>query len=203
MPLATVCAATDGYFSQNCDGYEYLDGTDPFSLSAEAVLRLKEKQDTPAQGKLYTSQTWYGVCAADTEVAAQFAQGNTYEVPYLWGQTLRATLSAVRSEGAQSLLVFEFYGIPRGGIVRTFEANVVHTTLSGIRIPKTAIFEDGGVFFVRVYAGEALWLRTVEIVADCGRCVFVRGGKSTEYQGKKRYPLKAGEAIYINYQVKE
>ncbi|MBO5790813.1 MAG: hypothetical protein J6R40_06605 [Clostridia bacterium] len=202
-PLATVCAQADGYFSPDCDGFECFDGADPLSFTVEQVLHFKEKQDTPAQGKLYTSQSWYALAVVEAEVAAQFAQGKSYEVPYLWGQVLRATLSAIRTAGAQSLLVFAFYGIPKGGIARTFTANVAHTTLSGMRIPKSAIFEDGGVFFVRVYAGEAVWLRTVEIVAHSGRCVFAKGGKSIEYKGKKRYPLKAGESIYINYEAKE
>ena len=201
-PSAVLYAGQDGYFAQNCDGYEYLDGINPATVEIAQLQAPKRQADAQGVGKLYTSQTWYGAAVTDEETAAVFVQGKTYQIPYA-GDTLSATLAFLRTEGAEVILVFEFYGIPSGGIPRTFAANVIYKSVYGMRIPKSAILEDEGKLFVRVYAGEAVWLRVVQMMSDCGRTVIVKGGENTTYQEKKRYPLKAGERIYINFQTEE
>lgn len=195
-------AEQDGYFVPNCDGYECLDGIHPASLTIEQLQAPKRQEDAEGAGKLYTSQTWYGAAVTDVETAAAFSQKKTYKIPCA-GKTLSATLAFVHTKGEEAMLIFEFYGIPSGGIPRTFAANVIYKSVYGMRIPKSAILEDEGKLFVRVYAGEALWLKTVQIVSDCGKTAIVKGGETATYKEKKRYPLKAGEGIYINYQAEE
>lgn len=201
-PSNVLYAEQDGYFVQSCDGYEYLDGINPATVEIAQLQALKRKADASGEGKLYTSQTWYGAAVTNIETAAEFSQKKTYQISYA-GKALSAALASVRTQGEEAVLIFEFYGIPEGGIPRTFKANVTYRSVHGMRIPKSAIFEDGGVLFVRVYAGEAVWLRVAEIVSDCGKSAIVKGGESVTYQEKKRYPLKAGEGIYINYQAEE
>lgn len=198
-PLFTVKAEADGWFTPFCDGFEALDRTDPHALTAKDVRQWRDRgQQPPAQGKLYTSPYWYAAAAVSKETADLFEAQRTYELPYGAGQTLSAVL-VKKQQGQEVLLLFEIYGIPEGGIRRTFTATVTYATLQGLRIPKAALLELPQTWAVRVYAGQAVWLRSVSLVADCGRFVFVKGGAVVKGQGEPTlYPLKENESIYLD-----
>lgn len=168
-----------GYFYSYTDG-----GEDAFDFASAESLTLAEyrvkaslaNENDGAIGKIVLSPAWYLLLPVSEDEAKQFKAGQSYDVRFGGdGITLSMKLEAKNADGGESLLVFKSSRMPSGFLFDR-EQNVSVTTgsITGYKIPASALRVLDGVVGVYVQSGNNIKFRVVEQIYESGAYTFVR-----------------------------
>ncbi len=183
----SITAPVSGYFSSVTDGYEAL--LTPAFLETATVSALDKytglvSQDTGAIGKLVTSQKWYFAAIVPRESVSELRVGSRIDVNFaddFYG-TVRMKIERISPpEKERCILVLSSESYIQSAVsARTETADLVFSTLSGLRVPKTAIYvNEAGESGVYVLVGaEARW-KSIHILTDYGDSYIVELDKSS------------------------
>lgn len=182
-----VTAPVSGYFSSAADGLEAQ--LTPSFLETATVSALKkfenaDRGEVNAVGKLVTSQKWYFAAIVPAQNLSALKLGDRIDVKFAYDfyETVRMKVERISaSEGDVCILVLssESY-IQQAVTARNQTANLVFADLSGLRVPKTAIYADennqSGVYVLE--GAEAAW-KPITILYDNGDSFIVELDKSS------------------------
>lgn len=182
-----VTAPVSGYFSSAADGLEAQ--LTPSFLETATVSALKKfenanRGEVNAVGKLVTSQKWYFAAIVPAQNLSALKLGDRIDVKFAYDfyETVQMKVERISaSEGDVCILVLssESY-IQQAVTARNQTANLVFADLSGLRVPKTAIYADennqSGVYVLE--GAEAAW-KPITILYDNGDSFIVELDKSS------------------------
>ena len=167
-----------GYF------YSYVDGRESvFSISAAEQMTaesfhnltgdgfLTQSIDEGAYGKLSESSEWRFVVKISSVFEGYFKQGEQYEFTFVEnGNTIvPMTLTTVIDDTVQGgkILVFATDRLPDGFVFgRCQSVSVEVSSISGIYVPKSAVYRRGGSYCVYVLRGSVVCYRRVEVLYE-------------------------------------
>lgn len=173
-----VYTNTAGYFYSTADGYE--SGFD-YSLvesltpsGYRAVLNAGA-QATDAVGKIVLRAGWYFVSAVKKEDALPLSVGSSYAVDFAASdERINMTLVAKNEENGEVLLVFRTQSMPENfDFSRTQRASVVYGSITGYRVPSSALRVVDGVVGVYVRSGSTILFRTADVLYESGAYAYV------------------------------
>ena len=182
-----VNAPVSGYFSSVADGYENV--LTPTFLETATVSSLKKIDGIPHQelgviGKLVTSQKWYYAAIVPCQNVSELELGDRIDVNFAYDfyETVRMKVERISpSEGNECILVLSSESFIQDAVSsRTETADLVFSDLSGLRVPKTAIYANeenqSGVYVLE--GAEARW-KAITILYDDGDSFIVAQDKSS------------------------
>ncbi len=192
---SSVKAPFAGYFYSYADGGEGIfDFENAKSLTASEYrvkLGLMDESGGNAVGKIVRSPKWYLLLPVGTEEARLFKAGGSYEVSFeADGIKLTMLLEAKNDGENESLLVFSS-SLMRGGFSfdRMQNVSVTASTVSGYKLPSSALRVVDGYVGVYIRSGNNIKFRVVEQLYESGAYVFV----STETEGVTLYQNDSDE----------
>lgn len=182
-----VTAPVSGYFSSAADGLEAQ--LTPSFLETATVSALKKfenanRGEVNAVGKLVTSQKWYFAAIVPAQNLSALKLGDRIDVKFAYDfyETVQMKVERIsESEGEGCILVLssESY-IQQAVSARNQTADLVFADLTGLRVPKTAIYADennqSGVYVLE--GAEAAW-KPIKILYDNGDSFIVELDKSS------------------------
>lgn len=140
-----ITAPEAGLYSAEVDGYETVLTPDILAeLTPSKLSAVKADESvTSSVGKLVLGDSWYYVAAMDADEAAALQEEGSLTLRFSKGvtQTLSVSISSVGPE-ENGRVVVAFEGrryLPELTLLRQQRAEVIHSTVSGIRIPKEAL----------------------------------------------------------------
>lgn len=140
-----ITAPESGLYSAEVDGYETVLTPDILAeLTPSQLSAVKADESVSSSvGKLVLGDSWYYAAAMDAEDAQQLQEEGSLTLQFSKGvtQALSVTISSVGPE-ENGRVVVAFEGrryLPELTLLRQQRAEVVHSTVSGIRIPKEAL----------------------------------------------------------------
>ena len=173
--LDTVSAPCAGWFYSSADGYEEM--FDPAKLDAMTVEEFNELiSSAPAStantaGKLALDYKWYLALEAPSSEAGKLKEGASCDVSFAYngGQTIRMTVERVVTgkDRARALLILSSTQvIPGFSFSRRQTVDVTVETLTGIRVPRSAVRLVDGVRGVYVFDGVYANFRRIEVLRE-------------------------------------
>lgn len=175
-----VRASRAGYFYSYADGCETVFSYDSAETLTPAEYRAglasMQSASAGAIGKIVLYPRWYLLCPVSEEEAKALQAGSTY-VLYFSGSGTRIsmTLAAKNAGDGEVLLVFSTQVMPDGfDFDRTQKVSVVTETVSGYRLPASALRVVDGSVGVYIRSGNTVKFRLVEVFYESGAYVFVR-----------------------------
>lgn len=183
-----ISAPAAGWFSGTVDGLE--EHLTPEFLETASVSALEKysrsslQRDPNAVGKLVSSPKWYYAAIVPSLNVQDLKEGSRVEVNFVYDFYQPITMKVERispSEGDRCILVLssESY-IQEAVSTRLQTADLIFEDLSGLRVPKTAIYvNDEGRSGVYVLEGaDAKW-KEIKILYDDGDSYIVELDKSS------------------------
>ena len=145
-----VTAQRSGIFSAQVDGYESLltpDTLEGFSPSElDSLAGQSVSADTGAVGKLITDTTWYFICPLTEEEAGRLTEGSTVQVRFSrdWSGQVPMTVERISApeEGRVAVILSSTRFLSDTTLLRRQTVEIVFSSPSGIRVPKSAIRVD-------------------------------------------------------------
>ena len=181
-----VTAPVSGWFSGVADGYE--EDLTPEFLETARVAELDRysgisRRETGAFGKLVTAQKWYFAAVVPGINVETLELGDTVDVSFAYDfyETVPMRVERVSDpeDGRRVLVLSSEAYIQYAVSSRTQSADLVFSNLSGLRVPKTAIYVVEGKSGVYVLEGaEAKW-KPIEILCDNGDSFIVKLDKTS------------------------
>lgn len=198
--------ATDsGYFYSYADGLEStftLKAADDMTAERYSQLTATKapKVSERVYGKLSDSAEWRFVVKVTDDEKSFFKTGETYELKFTEnGNTvipMTLTSSINEDEDGGRILVFSTNRLPDGFVFnRCQTVSIEVSAVSGIYVPKSAVYTDGGVQHVYVLKGSVVSYRRIEIVYE-GKDYYLVSEKST-VESRAEY-LGTNELIIVN-----
>lgn len=191
----TVYAPVSGTFSSNVDGFEHVNPTAvsdiiPFELTSIFSSPTK----TAGSCKLVTEFKWYYATIMDAADASRLTAGRQVNVQFTgaYHESMELYIEKIgRKENDECVVLFSCNRfVHEITPMRQLRAEVVVAVISGIRVPKEAIYlDDNGKTFIYIQTGVRAERVDVEILIESGDSYLVRDGAQTGS------PLRAGSAI--------
>ncbi|MBQ4599058.1 MAG: hypothetical protein IJB19_04030 [Clostridia bacterium] len=175
-----VRASRAGYFYSYADGGETVFNYDSVESLTPAEYRagLSAMQSASAGtvGKIVLYPRWYLLCPVAEEEAKTLKAGSTYTLYFAGGsERLSMTLSAKNEGDGEVLLVFSTLEMPEDfDFDRTQKVSIVTETISGYKLPASALRIVDGNVGVYIRSGNTVKFRLVEVFYESGAYVFVR-----------------------------
>lgn len=205
---AVIQAPLAGYFYSSTDGYEgAIDYETVETLTPDAYRKALAAAplSSGALGKIVRYPKWYLVCMADKETGAALRAGKNYALLFSAGRVeISMRLAAVNTDDTGALLIFSTQMMPENfDFARTQRVSLVTETVSGYKLPASALRLVDGCVGVYVRSGNTIKFRLADVIYENGGAVFV----SASTQGKTLYaddgdPANdlycAGLALYDN-----
>lgn len=174
-----IYAPVAGYF------YDYVDGGEGvfnyssiISLTPDEYRKGLEKleTDTDAAGKIVRVPMWYYVCAVPKEDCTVLEEGRKYDLLFNNGDlTLNMKLAAKNTAGDETLLVFSTNEMPQGfDFSREQKVSVVTGSVSGYRVPSSALRVADGTVGVYVRSGNTIVFRVCDVLHESGSYSYIR-----------------------------
>lgn len=143
-----VTAAAQGLFSSAADGFEHItpqsvDGIGPREL--RGLMESPQSVDGSVVGKLADPLEWYFAALVSIDAAERFKVGDTAYLDFgrYQSEPLRASVWSVNGMGGEAVVVFRFTSAAAEMLsVRNASAKIVFGSVSGIRVPKEAVYEE-------------------------------------------------------------
>lgn len=143
-----VTAAAQGLFSSAADGFEHItpqsvDGIGPREL--RGLMESPQSVDGSVVGKLADPLEWYFAALVSIDAAERFKVGDTAYLDFgrYQSEPLRASVWSVNGMGEEAVVVFRFTSAAAEMLsVRNASAKIVFGSVSGIRVPKEAVYEE-------------------------------------------------------------
>lgn len=192
---SSVTAPFAGYFYSYADGGEgVFDFNSAKSLTADEYrvkIGLMGDADRTAVGKIVRSPKWYLMLPVSTDEAKLFNAESKYDVLFeADGIKLSMLLEARNDSEGESLLVFSSSLMPGGfSFDRMQNVSVVASSVSGYKLPLSALRVVDGYVGVYIRSGNNIKFRVVEQLYESGTYVFV----STKTEGVTLYQSDSDE----------
>jgi len=145
-----ITAASQGLFFSLTDGFEYIS---PASLEGVNPQKLRELMNSPKPaegpviGKLADPLEWYFAAIIPSEGAQKLKIGDTATLDFgrYQREPLKASVWSVNAGTGEAVVIFRFTSAAADMLaVRSASADVVFGTISGLRVPKDAVYEEQG-----------------------------------------------------------
>ena len=184
-----VRASRAGYFYSYADGgetgfaYDSVGKLTPAEY--HAGLSTMQAASAGTVGKIVLYPRWYLLCPVREEEAASLKAGGTYTLYFSGsGERISMTLSAKNAGDGEVLLVFSTLEMPDSfDFDRTQKISIVTDTVSGYKLPASALRIVDGSVGVYIRSGNTVKFRLVEVFYESGAYVFVR----TDTEGQTLY----------------
>ncbi len=187
-------ASDSGYFFYYSDGLEALAPAQLSELSSvkvDALLKQCENAQLAAQPKLVTDYTWYFVFNMATPKAIQISGKNlSIRFPAISDEPVQTTIETAQKDGSTTgntaIKVSSRNGISQLGECRVEQAEVIISSVKGLRVPVTAIrtvTNEDGTEQAGVYAvvGPEMVFRKINVLVSDGEfavCEYKNIGNS-------------------------
>ncbi len=168
-----ILADGSGYYISAVDGYESLcNSSDVESITpanAEKLLSASPKSvPDNVMGKLVTGFDWYIVCVLDVKQISQLSVGSkiTIDFPYAATENLKAEVAAVNVSGASKAAVVLKCKTMNDELanMRVEDVELIFKTITGYKIPSSAVREVDGVKGVYILRSSLVNFREINIV---------------------------------------
>lgn len=170
-----IFAEYPGIFSAYVDGYEHIspdslnDSMTPAALAD--LFSSKSAIPNSALGKMISDITWYYAAVVDAAAAQKLEPGQTVEMRFskTYSSTLDMNVEFIGpEEGGDHVVVFSSNRYMSDiAPIRDMTADIIFTSISGIRIPKEAVHLDTeGNAFVYLLSGLQAQQTDVEIIGE-------------------------------------
>ena len=184
-----IRAKEAGYFYDYSDGGEKVfDYGKITSLSPEEYRLGREKlavSSSNAAGKIVTVPKWYFVCTLAKSESAMLSEGKSYDLLFrMSDMSVKMKLEKKNSTGEETLLVFSAKEMQSGfDFSREQKATVTADTVSGYRVPSSALRMVDGTVGVYIRSGNTIKFRVCEVIYESGAYALI----NTETEGVTLY----------------
>lgn len=174
-----IFAPESGYFySGAADGYETrIDyaAVERLTPSAYRTATTEAPAVSDAVGKLVRRARWYFVAPADKEAALGFTVGKSYRLDFAASDVrISMTLAAKNEEDGEVLLIFSTQEMPSDfDFSRAQRVTAVYGTVTGYRVPSSALRVVDGHVGVYVRAGGTIRFCTADVLDESGAYVYI------------------------------
>ena len=194
-----VRAERTGTYSAVCDGYEkvltpkFLEKITPGKLRS-----IKPGSDTADVGKLVYGERWYYAAILPEEEAQSFEPGAEVTLRFAKGLELDVpaqVYSVSKPEKGECVVVWaaDQY-VSQVAALRSIQAEVIHHSYHGLRIPATALhLDEDGQAGIYCLVGVKAWFKPVEVVYQTGNYALVRPDR----EAREQNILRSGDEVIV------
>lgn len=176
---SAILAGKAGTFSAAVDGYESV--LTPERLKEMTVAEFESVQpdetDANAIGRLVTSATWYYACVVPASELSGVEEGNratlTFARDYYQPVTMRVARLGGNEAGSRLLVLSSDRALQNVTLLRQQSAEIVFTSYSGLRVPKSAVRVENGQTGVYILEGTLAKWKPITILHDTGESYVV------------------------------
>lgn len=176
---SAILAGKAGTFSAAVDGYESV--LTPERLMEMTVAEFESVQpdetDANAIGRLVTSATWYYACVVPASELSGVEEGDratlTFARDYYQPVTMRVARLGGNEAGSRLLVLSSDRALQNVTLLRQQSAEIVFTSYSGLRVPKTAVRVENGQTGVYILEGTLAKWKPITILHDTGESYVV------------------------------
>ena len=176
---SAILAGKAGTFSAAVDGYESV--LTPERLMEMTVAEFESVQpdetDANAIGRLVTSATWYYACVVPASELSGVEEGNratlTFAREYYQPVTMRVARLGGNEAGSRLLVLSSDRALQNVTLLRQQSAEIVFTSYSGLRVPKSAVRVENGQTGVYILEGTLAKWKPIAILHDTGESYVV------------------------------
>ena len=171
---SAILAGKAGTFSAAVDGYESV--LTPERLMEMTVAEFESVQpdetDANAIGRLVTSATWYYACVVPASELSGVEEGDratlTFARDYYQPVTMRVARLDGNEAGSRLLVLSSDRALQNVTLLRQQSAEIVFTSYSGLRVPKSAVRVENGQTGVYILEGTLAKWKPITILHDTG-----------------------------------
>ena len=176
---SAILAGKAGTFSAAVDGYESV--LTPERLMEMTVAEFESVQpdetDANAIGRLVTSATWYYACVVPASELSGVEEGDratlTFARDYYQPVTMRVARLGGNEAGSRLLVLSSDRALQNVTLLRQQSAEIVFTSYSGLRVPKSAVRVENGQTGVYILEGTLAKWKPISILHDTGESYVV------------------------------
>ena len=176
---SAILAGKAGTFSAAVDGYESV--LTPERLMEMTVAEFESVQpdetDANAIGRLVTSATWYYACVVPASELSGVEEGDratlTFARDYYQPVTMRVARLGGNEAGSRLLVLSSDRALQNVTLLRQQSAEIVFTSYSGLRVPKSAVRVENGQTGVYILEGTLAKWKPITILHDTGESSVV------------------------------
>lgn len=176
---SAIFAGKAGTFSAAVDGYESV--LTPERLMEMTVAEFESVQpdetDANAIGRLVTSATWYYACVVPASELSGVEEGDratlTFARDYYQPVTMRVARLGGNEAGSRLLVLSSDRALQNVTLLRQQSAEIVFTSYSGLRVPKSAVRVENGQTGVYILEGTLAKWKPITILHDTGESYVV------------------------------
>ena len=176
---SAILAGKAGTFSAAVDGYESV--LTPERLMEMTVAEFESVQpdetDANAIGRLVTSATWYYACVVPASELSGVEEGDratlTFSRDYYQPVTMRVARLGGNEAGSRLLVLSSDRALQNVTLLRQQSAEIVFTSYSGLRVPKSAVRVENGQTGVYILEGTLAKWKPITILHDTGESYVV------------------------------
>lgn len=196
----TVKAPASGLYSAVVDGYEtVLTPETAAAMTASALENVaRDPSVTSRVGKLITGDAWYFLFSVPADSLGKMGEGQTVSLRFATASStdLQMTVESIATDenGQAAVLLSSRQSQSQVTLLRQQSADVVWSTVEGIRVPSAAIrVNDEGVTGIYCIVGMNARFKPVEVIYTGGDgYTLVRGISDVE-----RTKLRAGDTVIV------
>ena len=197
--MRTFFAPFSGTFSHVVDGFEHIEPRALNNITPEGLEELFSLPlNTSGVGKLVTSFRWYFAAVMDSEEARHLQEGRQATLQFSGAfhsdkNMMVENISRSNNDGLSVVVFSSDRGLHEITHLRQLTAQIVYTSITGIRVPKEAIHldDDGTTLFIFLQTGVRAERVNVEILREYDDVYLVRDGAVTGS------PLRTGSTIIV------
>ena len=176
---SAILAGKAGTFSAAVDGYESV--LTPERLMEMTVAEFESVQpdetDANAIGRLVTSATWYYACVVPASELSGVEEGDratlTFARDYYQPVTMLVARLGGNEAGSRLLVLSSDRALQNVTLLRQQSAEIVFTSYSGLRVPKSAVRVENGQTGVYILEGTLAKWKPITILHDTGESYVV------------------------------
>ena len=176
---SAILAGKAGTFSAAVDGYESV--LSPERLMEMTVAEFESVQpdetDANAIGRLVTAATWYYACVVPASELSGVEEGDratlTFARDYYQPVTMRVARLGGNEAGSRLLVLSSDRALQNVTLLRQQSAEIVFTSYSGLRVPKSAVRVENGQTGVYILEGTLAKWKPITILHDTGESYVV------------------------------
>ena len=176
---SAILAGKAGTFSAAVNGYESV--LTPERLMEMTVAEFESVQpdetDANAIGRLVTSATWYYACVVPASELSGVEEGDratlTFARDYYQPVTMRVARLGGNEAGSRLLVLSSDRALQNVTLLRQQSAEIVFTSYSGLRVPKSAVRVENGQTGVYILEGTLAKWKPITILHDTGESYVV------------------------------
>lgn len=207
----TTVLRTDrsGVFSGLVDGYEGVLTTELLeALTPSKLDRLSTQVQLVPEGtvgKLVTNSRWYFICPMSEAESKRLVEGNTVTVRFSrdWSGEVEMTVDRISEveNGRVAVTLSSTRFLSETTLLRRQTVEIVFSSVTGIRIPKNALYQDEeGQWGVYVKVSAQAEFKPITIVGDDGDYYLVQPliPATDVNPNKAKKALRPGDEIIIS-----